>query len=250
MKELKVFLKSLELSKDDNSVHFPLRSSKDYEGLETTEPEAAALNFKSLQSFVAGVSKQRQDDVLNSLLLAQRGATASAPKDDQIIEWYKKYFEILERIGWVIEGNDFTDFNTQHSIFEIDNALLDILSTVVTGNQLAILLKTIQSFKSLSSDDKRFVAFEKSTHSVQKGSFQLGVASQENDTLSISGSAFILNTKKNISKILFFNSDKDSTEFKFRQVKATLNDGVFVNARELIKQKLGDVSPFLAALEI
>jgi hypothetical protein len=250
MKELKVFLKNLELSEKDNSIHFPQRSSKDNDDLEATEAEAAAMNFKSLQSFVAGVSKQRQDDVLNSMLLAQRGATASAPNDDQIIEWYKKYFEILERIGWVIEGKDFTDFETQHSIFEIDNALLDILSTVVTGNQLAVILKTIESFKALSKDDKRFLAFEKSTHSLQKGSFQLGVASQENDTLSISGSAFILNTSKNISKILFFNSDKDSTKFKFRQIKATLDDGIFANARDIIKQKLGDVSTFVADLEI
>jgi hypothetical protein len=250
MDKLKVFLEKLELSEGDNSISFPKRVSKVNEGLESTGGEVATMDYKSLQSFAAGVSKQRQEDVLNSLLLAQRGATASAPNDDQIMEWYKKYFEILTRIGWVIEGKNFTDFKTQHNIFEIDNALLEILGAIVTGDQLAILLKTIQSFKSLGKDDKRFLAFEKNTHTLQQGSFQLGLASEKNNTISISGSAFILKTNDKITKILFFNSDRDAAEFKFRHIKATLNDGIFMNARDIINQKLGDVSSFIAELEI
>jgi hypothetical protein len=245
-----MFLENLDLSEEDKSFRFPKRISEEYEGLEGTEPESAALDFKSIQSFVAGVSKQRQEDVLNSMLLAQRGATKLSPNDDQIMEWYKKYFEILDKIGWVFESKDFMEFKSQHNIFEIDNALLEILGTVITGNQMAIMMKTIQSLKSLGENDNRFKAFEKNTHSLQRGSFQLGLASEANNTLSMSGSAFILNTKKNITKILFFNSDRDATEFRFCQIKATLNDGIYGGVREMIKEKLGDVSGFIADLEI
>lgn len=250
MKEIKQYLEDLELSSGDDSISFPQMRSDDLESFDTIEGETGVMNFKSLQSFAAGLTKERQDDVLNSLLLAQRAATKAFPNDDQIMDWYKKYFEVLDRLGWVFENKEFLKFNSSNNLFEIENALLEILGAALTGNQLAILLKTIESLKSLGSGDKRFVAFEQNTHSLQKGSFQLGVATEENNTLSISACAFILNTRKKILKILFFSSDKDSTDLKYFQSKATLNDSIFADARETIKQRLGDVSSFVADLEI
>lgn len=250
MSELEVYIENLELSSGDNSNRFPRLISESQDYFESTDVDTAVMNFKSLQSFVAGLSKQRQEDVLNSLLLAQRAATKIYPNDDQITDWYKKYFEVLDKLGWVFENKDFVIFNSKNNLFEIENALLEILGTALTGNQLAILLKTIQSLKSLGDSDKRFLAFEQNTHSMQKGSFQLGVATEENNTLSISACAFILNSQKKITRILFFSSDKDATEFKYFQSKATLADNIFAEARETIKQKLGDVSSFVADLEI
>lgn len=250
MNELKVYLENLELSIGDNSISFPRLVSESQDKLESTDVDAAVMNFKGLQSFAAGLSKQRQEDVLNSLLLAQRAATKSFPNDDQITDWYKRYFEILDKLGWVFENKEFLVFNSKNNLFEIENALLEILGAALTGNHLAILLKTIQSLKSLGESDKRFLAFEQNTHSLQKGSFQLGLANEENNTLSISACAFILNTQKKITKILFFSSDRDTTEFKYFQSKATLTDNIFAEAREIIKQKLGDVSSFVADLEI
>lgn len=250
MKDLKEFIRNLELSEGDNSFSFDPVLKENSESLETLEGDVGIINYKSLNSFAAGVSKQRQEDILNSLLLAQRVATKAFPNDEQIVDWYAKYFDVLDKIGWVFENKDFATFNAKSSLFEIENAILEILSAAITGNQLAVLLTTIKAFKSLGDGDKRFVAFEKNTHSLQKGSFQLGFASEENSTISISASSFVLTTKKNITKILFFSSEKDSTEFRFCHSKATLNDGVFNEAREIIKLKLGDVTSFVAQLEL
>lgn len=249
MNEIKTYLENLELSEGDSSFSFPQKEwIGDY--LESTDTDSAFMNFKSLNSFVAGVSKQRQDDVLNSLLLAQRAASKAFPNDSDIVDWYKKYFEVLDRVGWVFENREFETFNSASNLFEIEKTILEILGAALTGNQLGALKAAINAFKSLGDDDKRFLAFEKNTHTLQKGSFQMGVATEENDTLSISASAFILNTSNRITKILFFNSDKDATELKFHHSKATLNDNVFAMARDTIKQKLGDVSLFVAELEI
>jgi len=88
-------------------------------------------------------------------------------------------------------------------LFEIENALLEVLGRTLSVNQLVFLMATIKAFKSLSQDHQRFVVFENNSDSLQKGSFQMGVATEENITLSISVSVFILNTKKNITKFCF-----------------------------------------------
>ena len=246
MNDLQEFIKTLELAESTHTTSFP----EILTGLEADEVDSGFVNFKSLQSFVAGVSENRQADVLNSLLLAQRAATKAFPDQSQMMEWYQKYFSVLETIGWVFENKDFNTFETHNTLFDIDKAILEILGTAVTGNQLAILLKTIETFKKLGEDDDRFRFFESNTHTLQKGSFQVGVATEENNTISISGCAFVLTTSKKITKILFFTSGKDESEFSFCFTKATLNDAVFANARDAIKQKLGDVSSFVADLEI
>lgn len=250
MKDLKKFIRNLELSEGDSSLNFEPIVRKGDNDLEALEGNEGIMNFKSLNSFIAGVSKQRQEDVLNSTLLAQRVATKAFPNDEDIVNWYKKYFEIMTNVGWVIENKDFASFKAKSSRFEIENAILEILSAALTGNQLAVLTTTIKAFKSLGDNDKRFLAFERNTHTLQKGSFQLGVATEENGTISISASAFIIKTNKTITKILFFNSNKDSTELLYNITKATLNDSVYGQARDLIKEKLSDIPSFVADLEL
>lgn len=250
MSDLKQFINNLELSEPDTAITFPAITDTGTDYLETTEGDTGIMNFRSLCSFAAGISRQRQEDVLNSLLLAQRVATKSYPEDSQIMEWYRKYFEVLDRIGWIFENRDFSTFETRSSLFNIEKAILEILGTALSQNQMAVIMKTVDAFKSLGGDDKRFIAFEKNTHTMYRGCFQLGVAAEENSTLTVSATAFALFTQKKISQILFFSSQKEVSEFRFCASKATLNDGVFRDARETIRDKLGDASGFVAALDI
>lgn len=250
MSDLVQFINNLELSEPDTAFTFPSVTDSGSDYLETTEGDKGLMNFRSLCSFASGISGLRQEDVMNSLLLAQRVATKSFPEDNQIMEWYRKYFEVLDRIGWIFENRDFSTFETKSSLFNVEKAILEILGTALSQNQMAVILKTVEAFKSLGEDDKRFIAFEKNTHTSYRGCFQLGVAAEVNGTLAVSATAFALFTEKKISQILFFSSQKEVTEFKFSASKATLNDGVFLDARETIREKLGDVSGFIAALDL
>lgn len=248
--ELEKYIASLELAESNlPKGHFEVFAA--LEGFENAESaETSFLNFKSLNSFVANVSEGRREDVLNSLLLAQRAATKAFPEETQIVNWYKKYYEVLNTIGWVIENKDFTIFDTSATLFEIDKAIFEIISTALTGNQLAILTKVIDTFKNLGENDHRLIAFERNTHTLQKGSFQLGVATEDNNTISITSFAFIINSSKQITQILFFRSAIEETEFQFSLNKATLAESVFANARDAIKQKLGNVEAFIVSLDI
>ncbi len=250
MSEVKKYLNSLEIAEPLTTNRFDQRNIF-YEGLEaTTDEDQAAINYKSVQSFVAGLSAERQEDVLNSLLLAQRAATKAYPDENDMMLWYKKYFEVLSMVGWVFENKGFQTFNTKNNSFEIDKVLIEILSTALTGNQVALILKSFEALKSLGDDDKRFQAFERNTHSLTRGNFQLGLASEENGTLSMSSFAFVLTTKKIMTKILFFRSEKDATQLDYCDIKATLINSKYADAREEIRAKLGDTRAYVADLEI
>lgn len=250
MKDPKTFIRNLDLYEGNKFLRFnPLRKDRHAE-LEGMPGNEAILSFKSLSSFVSGVTPQHQEDVLNSTLLAQRAATKAFPDDLDIMDWYKKYFEVLTAVGWVVENREFATFKSDSKHFEIENAILEVLGTALTGNQLAVLTATIKAFKSLGEGDKRFLAFEQNTHSMQKGSFQLGIATEDNGTLSISTNAFIIKTSKTITKILFFKSDRDSTELLYNISKATLNESIYSDLRSLIKEKLGNIQEFVADLEV
>lgn len=246
MNDIIKFVETLELLESPMTSKF----NKSYLELSTEDSEKGFLNYKSLQSFVTGVSSQHQEDVLNSVLLAQRAASKAFPSDEEIDNWYQKYYSVLERLGWVLENKNFSIFKNKQDVFEIDKALLEILGTALTGNQLAIVLKTIETLKSFGEDDSRFAFFEKSTHSAQTASFQIGLASEDGNNISLTASSFVLKTKKKITKVLFFTSKKDSVEFRFNLFKATLNEGIYSQARESIKVKLGDVSDYVSDLEI
>lgn len=249
MSELKNWLHNLPLNETKSTMRFAQRPDF-YEGLEVTTADQAAINFKSIQSFAAGLPVDRQEDVLNCLLLAQRAATKAYPEDKDLMMWHQKYFEVLQRLGWLFDNKGFQTFNSMSNSFEMDKVLLEILAQALTGNQVAIIRKAIDALKALGSDDKRFQAFERNTHSLTRGNFQLGIATMENETLSISSTAFILNTRKVCTKILFFRAEKDDVELQYSQLQATLNYAIYNDVRNDVRQKLGDTTAYVADLEI
>jgi hypothetical protein len=58
----------------------------------------AYVDHSSIVTFDKEISMQYKKDVLNSQLLAQLAADKIAKRETY--EWYKKYQEVLTRIGW------------------------------------------------------------------------------------------------------------------------------------------------------
>ena len=246
MSDLKKFIQQLELTQDNHSFSFHEYWSTE---LESDGPESF-INYKGIQSFAGDLPANRREDVLNSMLLAQRGATKQFPDEAHILQWHHKYFAILTRLGWTFDSQDFQNYEFKGNIVELEKSILEIIGAALTGNQLAIIKSALSALKSLGEDDKRLIAFETNTHTDQKGSFQLGFAFEENGELAISSSAFILSTTKKLRRILLFSLESESARLQYRTIKATLNEAVFEKGREELRKKLFDSGNFIASLEI
>lgn len=244
MNEIKEYIKGLEIVAPDNNLLV------DYSKYEFNNETPSFLNFKGLNSFSENVKKETQEDVLNSLLLAQRAASKAFPDDNQLKNWYALYFEVLKKLGWLISQKDFSVYEEKSTQFELDKAIFNILAELLTGQQIKILMKSLELLKSLGNDDKRLIAFENNTHMHDRGNFQLGMTEETNGNVSILGSGFILESEKKITKVLFLKFDKEKIKLNFSYYKADLVSSIYENHREAVKQKLGDASQFIASLDI
>lgn len=209
------------------------------------------INDKTLVSFAANVTGQNRKDVLNSLLLAQMAANKQFPENADLESWYKVISDTLKRIGWAVEGGEFSDYKTEGNEFEVNTAILEVLGAALGGQLITIAKSLLTALKSLGDKDSKFIAFEKNTHTLSKGCFLVGVADETNGALTFSLAAFILSSSENITQILFFKARKAKSELKYTNMKATLDSDIYADARADIAKRLSDsVRQYVSSIDI
>lgn len=213
--------------------------------------EQAFLADKSLVSFISEVNGQNRKDVLNSTLLAQMAANKKFPNEADILEWYKAFIDVLSKIGWNIEASEISTFESEKAVFELEAAIIDILSGAFGGGYMKVIAKTLESIKNMSNEDQKIIAFEKNTHSLTKGCFQIALAVEQNEVVSIQLGTFLLTSSKKIKQILFFKSKKDKTKLQYSSRRGTLNSEVYEQIRGAVLKKIGDdITAYVTEIEI
>lgn len=245
----KKFVAQLELSPVEAGMKQALPGS----GLQDVEEnqEEGYVNNKSLVSFVSSVSGQNRKDVLNSTLLAQRAADKKYPDPADVLNWYEMYIDVLTQIGWVVEEKNFANFDSGNTLLEMENVVIDILVTMVGQNYVAVIKSTLDAVKGLADDDGRIKVFESNTHNFQKGNFQIGLVNETNGAVSMNLGAFMLESKEEIKRILFFKGGKDQSALSYYAIRCTLNDDIYSLVRNDILAKLGpSTQSFIGKLEL
>ncbi|MCF0054784.1 hypothetical protein [Dyadobacter sp. CY356] len=244
------YLKELQLK--DLRDTFPASRDIDPKDLPTSEGiEQSFMNAKSIVSFVSEINGQLRDDVLNSVLLAQLAANKLFPDDDQSLEWYKEFIRVLNNIGWEIEAAEFSHFESKDDIFEVENVIIDILMTAFGGSFIDVITRTLTAIKGLADNNGKITVFEKNTHSLSKGAFQIGLAKEVNGAVSLQIGTFLITSSNEIKRILFFKSSKDKTSLDYCSRTGTLNGVIYDKIRDSVVQKLGvKVTEFIAEVEI
>jgi hypothetical protein len=200
--------------------------------------DQAMIVDKSLISFVAGLSAENRADILESTLLAQLGANSKVPDQKDVIGWYKAYIEILTKVGWTMEGGEVQQFSAKANVVELQTVIIDILKAAFGADFLQIVTRALDGIKTLADSNGKIEAFEKNTHSESNGSFQIGVATQEGDAVSMNLGTFLITSTSRISHILFIKFTKDETDLQYASGKLTLDQKIYENVRNLVQNKL------------
>ena len=69
-------------------------------------PQAVAVGAQ-VAAFSAAVSADSRSAIADSLLLAQLAADKAADSTSDVLAWYRKYVEVLKRVGWLVESMEF-----------------------------------------------------------------------------------------------------------------------------------------------
>ena len=212
----------------------------------------AAVNAGALISFVAGLTEAQMSDVLYSTQLAQRAANAKHDRFAATREWYGLYADVLTRLGWVGEGFAFTQRGNTSGDFTMDKSALDVIMAVATGNQLAILVKSLDTLKGLADGNGAIRVFEMQALSELSGNFQIGAAQlAENGALSLALGGFHFRTRDARRRVLFVSWGAEEIEFWTGVQKLTLNAEHYAKHRSAVAKRLAaDAADYIAELEI
>lgn len=240
------YIEALEID-DSRRVDGPFDGSRVASG----EEGAAVIDAGSMISFLGSVSKQHQDDVKNSLLLAQLAANKYCNREDNAAEWYKKYQEVLETVGWVVSGFSFEKFDAFASQFEISEAVIAVLGAIATQNEILIVKAMLEALKSLRDGDKKLKLWNVQTHNQSNGNFQIASCIGKDGNVSMSLAAFYFKAKSVDVKYLWYGYNQDSIQLYKSTQGIFLNENVYAQIRAAVIKKLGDkANDYLADLDI
>lgn len=238
--ELRKYLEGLELN--SKASYTKQRNTLGVEAPELPKldgKEQAFFSEKTILSFAYGVPEQSRKDIISSTLLAQLAANKKVSDDENIMEWYEAFIDVLAKVGWVIEGGDVQSFKSKSNLFEAENVIIDILTSAFGANYIVVIKKTLEAIKKLASDDRRIKAFEKSTSKISKSSFQIALVTEQNGLVSLKIGTFTLSATRDTITVLFFKSDRQETELNYISKQATLDTDIFQEIRDLVKSKVG-----------
>lgn len=204
-----------------------------------TSDMQAAVNASTLLSFVDGIEGAEKDDVLYSIQFAQRAASAAHDRYIETPAWYRLYVDVLEQLGWAGEQFAFTATGESQSEVQMDKEALQIISAIATGNQLAVITKSIEALGAMADEDGAIDLFEFQSSNVLGGNFQVGAVEKgANDLLSIALGAFYFRATERKKKFLFFKWRRKEVEFFTAAQRMVFNPGIYAVSREVVKERL------------
>lgn len=239
----KDFIQSLEVSTPSRvgKHFFAAQPEGTLPGAQTIDNQPGNfIDAGSVLSFVSGLSADHQTAVLNSTLLAQLASNKQFDREQDPVNWYKFYRNVLEHVGWVAQDFGFTRYQATGDTFTMDKAVLAILAAIATQNELGAIKSAIDAAKALADGDGRITLFDHSCSKGTSGAFQIGVASDAGNAIAMKLGALYFNTQTNVTRVLWFRFSTNSTTLNKCTQSVTLDATIYDQVKAAVETKLGD----------
>ena len=212
---------------------------------------SAFIDKGSVIAFIADVSGQNREDVLNSTLLAQLAADKANNRESDVMGWYATYSNVLSKLGWVSQGFNWQKYTTQKMSFTMDEAVLEVAEAALTGQEELVVAAAINALKKLPKSDGRLQLFNHSASSTTEGNFQISVCTETGGSVAMKTMAFTYDAQQQSTQVLFFAFDSNSTKLNQAVVVQDLNTAVYATVRDVVLQKPGaNAKTFVLDLDI
>ncbi|MBD2513138.1 hypothetical protein H6G91_39290 [Nostoc muscorum FACHB-395] len=245
---IKEYISELELPEVDSKLPKVFRSES--LAFQNDTPGAAA-NAGSLVSFVSGLTQEHKSDVLNSTLLAQLAATKKYDRFKQTRQWYEFYTSVLAQVGWVVPAFAYREYSPSGSSFLVADAIIEILKAIATGNEMDILVTSLNALKNNPKNEGSLTLFEQQSFPENLGTFQVLPVGEDDGQLVMAMSALEFRADKHVTRFLWFSWSNVSTKLFQSSQKAVLNEDVYSRVRAEVIKKLGDrASQYIKDIEI
>lgn len=239
--EARQFVESVELP-NPPLLHKGIERSLDF-NFDSAKNQAAVVGSDVI-SFVKGVIIEQRSDIVNASLLAQLVAKKKVAEPrtlDEVNAWYVDYFDVLSRIGFVIQDKGFAQYKEKSQDFEAHEAILDVAAALLVGapGALALVKITLQALQKMSADSPWITLFNRESQSANTARFQVSLVDQEdNAQFLVSLIAFGLEARTTLTQVLFFKFHSNEVKLHHHSGKVTINSQLLASVRDQIAGKL------------
>ncbi|KAI0331727.1 hypothetical protein GY45DRAFT_1369713 [Cubamyces sp. BRFM 1775] len=201
------------------------------------QPSASVAAGSSI-SFVGDLPIGLREDVLNSTLLAQLSSNKLYNRQTQTAQWYDNYKKVLETVGWVATGFGLSSQSDAKSYGSVDKLLLTLAESFLTAAEFSLFQTMIEALKD-DKNNRQSNIFDSQSKSFNDANFQLGVASNGQGNARFKIGVYTYNASEKIEHVLFHTFGNQSVSFYSGSQDMLLNDDVYSEVREAVRDKLG-----------
>jgi hypothetical protein len=198
---------------------------------------SGAVVAGSLVAFAPGVTALHQQDVLQSVLLAQLAANAKAQRHSDPVAWFGAYRSVMEQTAWVVDASSAsTRYLPEVVKFSAATVVNDVFRRQVAPEELAYVTAVVNGYKSDVGGASQLV-FECPSHSGGIGNFQVALAAEEGGVLSMRIAQVSFNAPQHVLQLML-EEFTSTAQFQVAFLALTQNEEVYSKIRSSIAGKL------------
>ena len=219
------------------------------DGSENTDmiaPASAAIAGQGVIGFVAGVSQQAREDVLNSYTYATLAADKRYNVITQNGEWYGVFREAMRKaLNWAPQDISFSYSKSREKVLGMDKVGLKLLASTLaaagTGGAAGPLILQVASeaVEALKDNDEPLTIFDSRTKKSGGTRFMVGGCSESEDgVIVLAVGAVELATSLNSKKGFFMSWNSVEVDIQRSADVFVLNQSLYAARRHKVRDAL------------
>lgn len=204
------------------------------------DEEQAIVVGSQLQAFSSGVDEKTRRALENAMLLAQLAAQKQSADDNE--GWCRTYFEVLSKIGLVIEEQNRSSTATPTSQADVEKVVLELAAGFLGGpasTAYQMVAATLAALQKLDEGSPAVTIFRRETHRDTER-FQVSVAEQDAGGIAVSVMAFTIEVSATLTRVLFFRLKAEDARVTHVSGKLRVNEDALAGVAPLIEHKVGE----------
>jgi hypothetical protein len=248
----KEFVKSVDLGGIPRTAVARTAAQEGNEIFEKAKTQAQVVG-SGIFSFSQGVDATVREAISDSALLAQLVANNRGAFDTKPREWFKAYREVLENVGWTLQGAGWTDYPAAGTAVEVNQKIIEVMTAVLGAapTALAIISSTINALKAMRPESSWITIFSRESQRAKIARFQIGLVEQKADAdVFVSLVACLVEAQSDITQVLFFKFTTTSAKFSASDSKVSINRAALSELGPAIRSKIRDYqSAYLSSIK-
>jgi len=215
--------------------------------------EQAQVVGSGVFSFAVGVDEEVRAAISDSALLAQLVANKKADSEQDPIQWFKVYSEVLQNVGWTLQDRTWDDYTSRGDAAEVHAKIIEVMTAALVPSPatLLILAATVKALQAQDENSSWLKIFSRETQKARMARFQIGLVEiDEHCNVFVSLLACVVEAANRFTHVLFFNYRTANATFKARTDKVSINRKSLADLHsDIVKKTRVYQKSFLSSIE-